>query len=207
MTTDPISKSLGIISIYSLRAVDCAMFRRCVTKISFSFLSMKIWNFEILTLSSPTTRLCCKSVSFVSYHTLFGVGMLNCLAMFTIKKISAEILAINPPLFTTGPESRGGVIPISSIQIESNLRMVPKQGGVYYKDLLWCSLYPLTHKTLQILKKIRYDSRRIQTAFRFTGNWWIGWESVELSRKRLGMNPTNYTLLVSQKLKGFSIAL
>ena len=55
MTTDPISKSLGIINIYSLRAVDCAMFRRCVAKITFSFLSMKIWNFEILTLSSPPT--------------------------------------------------------------------------------------------------------------------------------------------------------
>ena len=42
MTTYPLTKNLGIFSMYSRRSVDCAMFRRHVAKTKFSILTMKI---------------------------------------------------------------------------------------------------------------------------------------------------------------------
>ena len=42
MTTEPISKSLGIFNMYSLRAVDCAVFCRRAKKMIFRFSRWKI---------------------------------------------------------------------------------------------------------------------------------------------------------------------
>ena len=53
MTSDPISKSVGVFNIYASRAVVCAMFHYHPRKTSFSFLAMKNRQSEILTMSSP----------------------------------------------------------------------------------------------------------------------------------------------------------
>ena len=54
MTSDPISKSVGVFNIYASRAVVCAMFHYHPRKTSISFFAMKNRQSEILTLSSPT---------------------------------------------------------------------------------------------------------------------------------------------------------
>ena len=54
MTSDPISKSVGVFNIYASRAVVCTVFHYHPRKTSISFFAMKNRQSEILTLSSPT---------------------------------------------------------------------------------------------------------------------------------------------------------